>query len=234
MLLILALFDDVGCHWTNLISAGMETSLHHVIACWCDNQAQRNERQQVGDYPCVYMAVIHTEGKIFFLYQDEFVWSSSREAGIFIDGLLWSSQRLKHVWEESLEKKNMVFLWGAVEKLAVFLERQKVNRAEQKCKGHRIGLCCCSTPCTLAARLNTQPVKSSELVLAFSLFKTQFSNPGVTEMCDLTCWRRGGRVKKRNESGMQRRRMQKGQAGGRTVSFRYKPKPVKVSYVSFS
>jgi len=67
-------------------------------------------------------------------------------------------------------------------------------------------------------------MKSGELALAFSLFKAQLSNPGVTEVCSLSCSRRGRRVKKRNENGMQGRRMQKGQAG-RTVSFRYQLKP---------
>lgn len=73
-------------------------------------------------------------------------------------------------------------------------------------------------------------MKSGELALAFSLFKAQLSNPGVTEVCSPTCSRRGRgrRVKKRNESGMRGKRMQKEQAGGRTVSFRYKLKPVEM------
>lgn len=93
---------------------------------------------------------------------------------------------------------------------------------------------CCSTPCTLAARLNPQPAKLGELALALSLFKAQLSNPGVTEVCSLTYSRRGrGRMSKRNENRMQGRAMQKGQSVKQTVSFRYKLNPVEIMMFPF-
>ncbi|EOA97907.1 hypothetical protein Anapl_15265 [Anas platyrhynchos] len=69
------------------------------------------------------------------------------------------------------------------------------------------------------ARLNPQPAKLGELALALSLFKAQLSNPGVTEVCSLTCSRRGrGRMSKRNENGVQGRAMHKGQSVKQTAS----------------
>lgn len=159
------------------------------------------------------------------MYQGEFVWSSSSETEILTDALIWSSQWLKHVWKESLEKN-----WQRViEKLAVFLHKQNnADTAVWRCRGYRWGLCCCSTPCTLAARLNPQPVKSGELALAFSLFKAQLSNPAVREVYSPACSRRQRRVKKTSENGMGGRRMQTGQTGRRKMSFRYELKPVDI------
>lgn len=39
---------------------GMKTSFHHAIACWCDNQAQRDEKGQVGSYMCIRVCVCKT------------------------------------------------------------------------------------------------------------------------------------------------------------------------------
>lgn len=97
-----------GMSLDNSNHTGMETSLHHAIACQCDSWAQRVEKQQVGSYICVHVCVQDTQRESkqtwFSLYQDEFVWSGSSETGILIDALIWSSQWLKHVWREFLEK----------------------------------------------------------------------------------------------------------------------------------
>lgn len=48
---------------------------------------------------------------------------------------------------------------------------------------------------TLAARLNPQPAELGEMVLAFSLFKAQLSNPGVMEETALPAQEEGeGRI----------------------------------------
>lgn len=69
----------------------MEISFHHAVACWCDNQAQRDEKHQVGGYTCINAHVCKTqkEKKICFsMYQGEFVWSSNSETEILTDAHL--------------------------------------------------------------------------------------------------------------------------------------------------
>lgn len=69
-------------------------------------------------------------------------------------------------------------------------------------------------------------MKSGELALAFSLFKSQLSNPAVMEVYGLTCSRRWRRVKKTSENGMGGRTVQTGQTDGRKISFRHELKPM--------
>lgn len=40
---------------------GIETSFHHAVACWCDNQAQRDEKHEVGGHTCINVCVCKTQ-----------------------------------------------------------------------------------------------------------------------------------------------------------------------------
>lgn len=41
---------------------GIGASFHHIIACWCDNQAQSDGKWQAASYTCVHVYVCKTHG----------------------------------------------------------------------------------------------------------------------------------------------------------------------------